>query len=135
MRRIVGGLPRRQMAARIAAVVWLDRQRVIAVDVARSAGCDLTGRRQLVRIRQWESRGAVIKLSVRPHRDRMATGTRTCTGREVRGHVIRYIAAQRLRLVPIRRMARHAVSRVQRVVVIDMAGGARCRRRRHVRTR
>ena len=69
---IVGRLPGAQVAAGIAAVCRLNGQRVIAADVALGATRRFPGGRQLVRVGQRESRRAVIKLAVRPNRDRMA---------------------------------------------------------------
>ena len=48
MHRVVGLLPRRQMASRVAAVIRRNCQRVIVVDVAIRAGRNLPGRGQLV---------------------------------------------------------------------------------------
>lgn len=50
MRRVIRGLPRRQVASRVPAIRRLNRQRVIAVDVALHTACYLAGRSQLVRI-------------------------------------------------------------------------------------
>lgn len=47
--------------------------------------------------------------------------------------MIRNVATESCRLVPIGCVARHAVRGIQRVVSIDVASGAGCRRRRHVR--
>ena len=43
-----------------------------------------------------------------------------------------YVSTNRLRGVPGRLVAAHAIGRGQRIVVADMAGGAGRRRRRHV---
>ena len=61
MRRIVGLLPGRQMASRVAAVGRCNRQRVVIVDVARRAGRRFPRRCHLVRIRQRETRGRVVE--------------------------------------------------------------------------
>jgi len=61
VRRIVRGLPGRQMASRIAAIRRCNRQRVVIVFVTIRAGHDFSGRRQLMRIRQRETRRRVIK--------------------------------------------------------------------------
>ena len=75
-------------------------------------------------IGEWETGGAVVEHAVSPHRDGMATGASRSAGGEVGGHMVGHIAAKRLRLVPIGRMAGHAIGRTQRVVVVDVAGGA-----------
>ena len=85
--------------------------------------------------RQGEARCTVIEFSGSPRRDRVAR--RTCGGRswESSRHVIGHISAERRRALPRRLVATHAISGVQRVVVVDMAGSTRSRRRRHVRAR
>lgn len=48
MRRVVGPLPDRQVALRIAAIRRLDIQRVVAADMAVRAGRHFSGRRELM---------------------------------------------------------------------------------------
>ena len=126
---IVRLLPGRQVASRIPAICWLNRQVVISIDVAQRA---LHIR---VAIRQQESGRAVIEYSVRPGCDGVASRASRCCRWEPGSYVIWNVPADGLRLVPVRRVAGHAIRRRQRVVVIDVAGGARGRRRRHVRAR
>ena len=75
VRRVIGLLPSRQVASGIAAVVRLDRQIVIVVDVAIRAGVHLAGRRQLVRVRQRKTSCRVIKSRGCPGNGRVAVGT------------------------------------------------------------
>jgi hypothetical protein len=77
MRRIVGLLPRRQVASGVPAIIRLNRQIVIVVDVAVRAGSDLTGGRQLVRARQGEACRAVIKIRRQPRNRVVASGARS----------------------------------------------------------
>ena len=63
-------LPGGQVAPGISAVARLNRQIVVVVDVAVGAGVHLASRCHLVRIRQWETRRAVIESRSRP-RDRI----------------------------------------------------------------
>ena len=60
------------MATGVAAIRRLRGKRVISADVALGASGHFAGGRQLVRIGQWESGRAVVKLAVRPDRDRVA---------------------------------------------------------------
>src|SRR3984893_13181920 len=130
---IVGLLPGREMATRIAAIVGLNVQTVIAADVALRASCDFSGRGHLVGVRQRKTGGAVIELAVSPGSNGVATGTSGGGGREVRSDVIRNVAAERLRLVPIGCVAGEAVRGIQSVIIVDVAGSAGRRRGRHVR--
>ena len=72
VRWIVGLLPGGQVATRVATIRRLNRQVIVATDMALTAGGHLAGRRQLVRIRQREASRAVIKLTVGPSRDWVA---------------------------------------------------------------
>ena len=76
----------------------------------------------------------MIEFAVGPGGNRVARGARGRRGGEPRGDVIRNVAAERLRFVPIRQMAAHAVGGTQRVVVIDVAGCAGRGIRRLVRS-
>src|ERR1700730_5714927 len=108
-------------------------QRVVASHVTLRAGRDLASRRHLVRARQRPTGTAVIELAVSPGSDGVATGTSGGGGREVRSVVIRNVAAERLRLVPIGCVAGEAVRGIQSVIIVDVAGSAGRRRGRHVR--
>jgi hypothetical protein len=120
---IISLLPCRQMATRVSAISRLYLQIVVSVDMASST------LHVGVAIRQKKSGGAVIKLAVGPSGYSVA-GRASCCGRwESCGHVIRYRATQCLRLVPIRRVAAHAVRGIQRVIIIYVAGQAGRRRR------
>lgn len=61
MRRIIRRLPSRQMASRVATIGRCNRQRVVIVLMAIRAGHDFSSRRQLVRVRQRETRRRVVK--------------------------------------------------------------------------
>ena len=85
MRRVIGLLPRRQVASGISAIVRLDRQVVVVVDVAVGASIHLTGRRHLVRIGEREPGGAVIKVRGCP-RYRVMTGRAGRHWKDIRSH-------------------------------------------------
>jgi len=74
VRGIVGRLPGCQMASGIPAVVRLNRQIVIVVDMAVRAGIHLPRRRHLVRIRQREACRAVIEVRCQPRNGIVASG-------------------------------------------------------------
>src|SRR5215472_14929200 len=76
MRRVIGLLPGGQVASGISAVVRLDGQIVIVVDVAVGAGVHLARGRHLVRIRQRKTGRAVIEGG-------RGTGDRVVAGRAV----------------------------------------------------
>ena len=73
VRRIVRGLPSRQMASRITAICRCNRQCVVIVFVAIRAGHDFPGRCKLVLIRQRESCLRLIERRS-PRNRRMARG-------------------------------------------------------------
>lgn len=75
----------------------------------------------------------MIEFAIGPGSDRVTARTGCRSGREVGSDVIRNVTAEGLRFVPIRLMTRQAVRGVQRVIVVDVAGGAGRRSRRHVR--
>ena len=88
---------------------------------------------QGVRVRQREPERGVVELTVGPLRDGVALGTSRGRRRETRLDVIRHRAAERRRAVPGRLVTAHAVGRVQRVIIADVAGSAGRRRWRSVR--
>ena len=122
IRRVVGG----QVATRVPAIGRLSRQSVVPVDVALGAGRHFTGGSHLMRIRQREASGAVIERRVRPRRCIVAR--RALRSREASLHMVRDIAPERLRAVPIRLVAAVAVGVGAReaVVVVDVAERAGC---------
>ena len=124
VRRIVGLLPSRKVAARITAVGRLNLQIVVVVDVAVGAGIHLAGGGQLVGIRQREARRAVIKIGRRPGNGSMAGGA---GGYGKHGGRCRVLWIRGL--LPGRQMALRIAavrgSNLQIVIVVDMAGGAR----------
>ena len=61
MRGVIGLLPSRQVASGISAIIRLNRQVVVVVDMAVGAGVHLASRGHLVRIGKWKARGAVIE--------------------------------------------------------------------------
>ena len=101
---------------------------VVVVDVAGRAG------RRHVSAGQRPTRSAVVKLPVRPLRNRMAHGARGRRLWESGLYMVRHVPAVGGRAVPGIEMAADAIRRIQRVVVADMAGDARRRSRRHVCT-
>ena len=136
MRRVIGLLPGAQMASRIPAVREQGRQAIIVVNVAGSAGRHLAAvGHQGVRVCQWEPERGVIELAVGPLGDGVALGASRSRRGEARLDVIRHIAAERRRGVPRRLVAAHTVSRVQCVIVADVAGSAGRGRRRSMRAR
>lgn len=120
--RIIGGLPGGQVASGVPAIIRLDGQIVIIVNVALGAGRNLSGRCHLVRVRQRETGSAMVEGRVGPTRSVVARGA--LRDREACGDVIRYAAAQSLGAVPLRQVAtRIAAIRgrdLQSVVVIDV---------------
>ena len=136
MRWVIGLLPGGQMASGIPAVRQQGRQAVIVVDVAGSAGRHLAAvGHESMRIRQREPKCGVIELAVGPLGDGVALGASRSRRGEARLDVIRHIAAERRRGVPRRLVAAHTISRVQGVIVADVAGCAGRGRRRSMRTR
>lgn len=101
--------------------------------MALGAGGHFSSGRQLVRVGQRKTRGVVIELAVCPNRDGVACRASRSGGGKIRGDVVRHISAHRLRAVPGRLVATHAIGGRQTVIVADMAGGTRRGRRRHVR--
>ena len=83
----------------------------------------------VVPIGKEEARRAVVKNSVRPGGDRVAGGASRGSRGEACRNVVRRGCALEYGLV-----AAIAVRRKRDVVVVDMAGGARGRRRGHVRS-
>ena len=77
-----------------------------------------------MRVRQREPESGVVELAVSPLGDGVALGASSGRRGEARLDVIRHIAAERSRAVPRRLVAAHAVGRVQRVIVADVAGSA-----------
>jgi len=116
--RIVGLLPRRQMAAGISAIDRRNRQRIIIVDVARGAG-DVG-----VTVGQWKPGRVVVKRRRQPARRGVAG---RAVGQGERGSSGRVNGVGGL--LPGRQVA-SGVTAIggrdrQIVVVIDVAGGAR----------
>ena len=106
---IIRGVKGIQVAARVAAIVRRSRQRIVVVNVTLRAARYFTRRRHLVRIGQRETRGGVIERGIRPARC-VVTG-RALRRRETSLHVVRDVAAQRLRSVPRRLVATVAIRR------------------------
>jgi len=111
MSGVVGLLPSRQVATRIAAVRGLNAQAIVAAHVALRTGCDFPGRCHLVGVGQRETSRAVIELAICPRGDRVAGGTRGSSSREARGNMVWHVSAERLRTVPRRLVASHAICR------------------------
>lgn len=66
VRRVIRLLPCCQMASGVSAIIRLNRQIVIVVDVAVRAGVDLASRRHLVRVGQRKARRRVVKVRRQP---------------------------------------------------------------------
>jgi len=127
MRRGIRCLPVGEMTTGSAASSRRDIQRIVVVDVAQIAShCGMT-------IGQWKSSRVVVENSGRPCRDRMARGAGRSCGWKPSRDVVRYGPANRRGTDKRCLVAAIAISRAQRVIVIDVAGGAGRRRRRHVR--
>ena len=120
------------MATRIAAIGGLDRQIVVAANVALGAGGHFASGGELVRVGKRKAGAAVIENAVSPGGDGVASGTRRGSGREICGDVIGNIAAESLGAVPSRLVTAQAVGGSQIVVVADVAREAGSRCRRHV---
>ena len=103
MCRIVGLLPGGEVAAGIPAIRGCNLQSVVIVDVALRAGGYFSRRGHLVRVRQRETGGAVIKRRIRPICGVVAGGA--LRNREACGDMVWYGSAERLRAVPLRKVA------------------------------
>ena len=106
---------------------------VVSADVTLGTSGDFACGGHLVRIGEWKSSGAVVEHAVGPDGDGMARRAGRGSSGKRRGDVVGNIAAKGLRAEPGRLMAAHAVGGAQGVVVIDVAGDAGSRRRRHMR--
>jgi len=89
--------------------------------VALVAARHLSGRRNLVRIRQRKAGIGMVERRIRPHNRVMALGTQR--RREARRNVVRHGAAKRRRAIPRRLVTTVAirVRRRERIVVTDVA--------------
>jgi len=92
------------------------------------AGSASRRRGRHVRADEREACGAVIKFAVGPGGNRMARSAGGCCGGEARRDVIGDAAAKSRCFVPVRLMTTEAIRRIQRVIVVDVAGGAGSRR-------
>jgi len=101
--RIVGLLPGGQMALRISAIRWCNRQCIVVIDVAQGA------RYASVSVCQRKSCRVVIEHSRRPRRNRVASGACRCGRREACRDVIRNAAANRRGALECSRMASVAI--------------------------
>jgi len=126
MHGIIRLLPGGEVAASRSASCRRNVQVVIIVDVTQHAGY------VCVAIRQRKSKCCVIEFSIRPLGDGVARSASRRVIREAGLDMVGNIAAKRRRLIPRRRMTAHAVCRLQRVVVINVARRARNGCRRHM---
>jgi len=124
-----GLLPASEVATGISAFGGLNREVVVAADMAGSAG------NVGVAIGQREANGGVVELAVRPLCYGVATRTGSSGGGESSSDVVGHACAKSLCFVPVGRVAGHAIGGVESVVVTDMAGSARRRVGRHVGAR
>jgi len=90
--------------------------------VTLSAGGDFACRRHLVRIGKRKAGTAVIKNAICPGSDGVAGCARRGAGGEMGRNVVGDTAAESLRFVPIGRVTAQAISRIQTVIIIDVAG-------------
>ena len=129
MRRCVGLLPGRQVAARVSAIGRRDRQSIVIANVAQGAcHCGMA-------IRQRETGCTVIENSGGPSCNRMAGCALRGPGWKSRRDVVRYVPAKRLGALECCLMASITIRRTESVVVVHMAGSAGRRRRGHMRSR
>lgn len=124
--RIVGLLPGGQMALRVAAVGCGNRQAVVVVNVAQIAG------HVGVTIGQREPGRAMIEDSCGPGCNRVASCASRCRRRETGRNVIRYRSPNRCGAGKSCLVAAITIGRIERIIVIHMAGSAWGRRRGHV---
>ena len=130
---VIGG----QVAHGIAAIRLRDLQSVVASNVAVGAGIDLTGRRQLVRISQQESRGVVVESRSVPTVKGVAG---LASRREVCRYVVRNIATDALGAIQIRLVTGNAsrgkslelANRCILMAVLALQGGVRTEEREAV---
>ena len=118
MRGIVRLLPGRQMALRISAIGRLDGQRGVVAVVALVAAGDLSGRCDLMRIRQRKSGVGVIEGRISPEDGVVAL--RADRGGEASSDVVWDTAAERRSAVPSSLVTTETirVGRCETVVVI-----------------
>ena len=126
MHRIVGLLPGRQVAARIAAIGGSNRQGIIIIDVAQVAG------HIGMAIGEQKAGGAVVENSGGPSSDGMARRASRSRNRKSSGDVIRNASAKRGGALEGGLVAAMAVRRTEGVIVIYVAGGTGRRRRRQM---
>ena len=136
--RIVCRVVGRQMALRVTAIGRLNRQRRIVAHVALVATRHLSGRCDLVRVRQRKTGVGMVECRVRPH-DGVVT-LRAKRRWEPRGNVVRHRSTKRWSAVPRRLVAPVAirVRHCKRIVVAHVAvraGIDLARRRQLVRAR
>ena len=98
-----GLLPGSQVATGVATIGGSDLEGVIIVDVAGSA------KHVGVAVGEREANGSVVEFAIGPGGDGMASGASRGCGGETRADVVGDVAAECLRLVPIGRMAGHAL--------------------------
>ena len=122
MQRRIGLLPGGQVATGVPAIVWLDRQRVVVVEMA--GGASHAG----MSVGQRESCCAVIEDTSGPGGDGVARGALSSRRRESSSDVVGDIPAQRCSALECRLVTAVAVGRIQREVIIYVAGSAGRRR-------
>ena len=133
MRRSGGPLPAAaivcvQVAAGIATIGRGDRQCIVVVDVAQTAG---HGR---MTIGQGESGRRVVKDPGRPGGDRVTARAGRSRGWESGGDMIRYRSADRSGARKSGLVAAVTIGGIERVIVVYMAGRAGGRRGGHMRS-
>ena len=121
-------LPGRQMATGITAIRWGNRQTVVVIDVAQIAG------HVGMPVGQREPGCTVIENARGPRRDGMAGGAGGCRRGETGCDVIWNRAADGRSAQKGRLVAAVAISGIECVIVVYVAGRAGSRRRGHMRS-
>lgn len=89
--------------------------------MALRTGGDFTRGDELMGIGERKAGGAVIEGACGPCGDGMARGAGRGGGGEIRSDVIGHISADGLRAGPAGLVTAHAIGRVERVIVVDVA--------------
>jgi hypothetical protein len=122
---ILGLLPGGEVASGVSAIVGLCSEIVVAAHVAIGTSSDFARGCELMRIGKREAGAGVIEFSVGPGGDGVASGASRSSRREIGCDVIGDVTAESLGLVPVWLMTGETIRGVQRIIVVDVAVGAR----------